>query len=351
MGMSAVQVIPNRRVGGMQEIAYSLHTGFESRHIDTSLIDLDGELGRRTGPKLMRVMKVWLALRRAWVTKPPDAVLAHAPNSAAFALSAAVFSRVPVRLAVVHGNRATVGPLKGLTLAIICSFGIVTDLVFVGYAVRDSFPPSWFRSRARAHVIQNGVRLPKDAGQEGADLVQALPRWGERAQVITTGRLVPGKNIAAAVRAVGQLGQSVTLVVCGDGPELRELKRLTRRLGIRAEFHGNVSRTRLSRLYQDSIAFLFPTKGEGLPLVLIEVAASGLPVIASDYPFNREVMGDAAIYCDPDDAGAWARAIESVVGDSARRELMRARGLARAEAFSVDRMVDRYVSVLASGMQ
>ena len=83
-------------------------------------------------------------------------------------------------------------------------------------------------------------------------------------------------------------------------------------------------------------------------MALIEAAAAGLPVIASDMDFNREVMDTAAVYVPAHDADAWASAIDRLAVDEGLRHRLIGAGVERAEAFSVPRMVDAYERLLAS---
>lgn len=59
-------------------------------------------------------------------------------------------------------------------------------------------------------------------------------------------------------------------------------------------------------------ALLFPSLAEGTGLPALEAAALGVPVICSDLPELREVMGDYAVYLAPSDGYAWSEVIGSI---------------------------------------
>lgn len=164
---------------------------------------------------------------------------------------------------------------------------------------------------------------------------------------MTATRLVPVKNIEVLVKAMAEPGTG-TLRVFGDGPQGTDLAELAHSLGSLIEWCGTVGRDFLAHAYHDADALLFPSKGEGLPLVLIEAAAVGCPVIASELPANKEVMGDAALYCDPDDPLVWAEAMRRVATDPTLAQRLREAGLRRAEFFTVDRMASGYAAILKS---
>lgn len=84
---------------------------------------------------------------------------------------------------------------------------------------------------------------------------------------------------------------------------------------------------------QASIAVLPTTYREGLPTVLLEAAASGRPLIATDMPGCREVVrpGDTGLLVPPGDARALAEALATLAGDTALRARMGAAARRAAE--------------------
>lgn len=98
--------------------------------------------------------------------------------------------------------------------------------------------------------------------------------------------------------------------------------------------------TSLPDLYRSADIFVFPSYTESFGHPLVEAMASGLPVVASDTPINRELCGDAAIYFDTFDPSACAAAIRRVAEDAELRARMRAEALRRAPTFTWEKHVD-----------
>jgi len=95
-------------------------------------------------------------------------------------------------------------------------------------------------------------------------------------------------------------------------------------------------RSQLRALFATSDVFVFPTLNEGFGMVLVEAMCFGLPIVASDLPVIREVVGDgqAAVLIRPGNTEALASAIGSLVANDDTRQRMakasRDRGLSFA---------------------
>jgi glycosyltransferase involved in cell wall biosynthesis len=97
--------------------------------------------------------------------------------------------------------------------------------------------------------------------------------------------------------------------------------------------HRTYRRTMIA-LYSQATAFVFPSRTEGFGIPILEAMVCGTPVIASDRGAIPEVVGDAALLADAEDAAALARHLETVLTLPAEADRLRQRGLARARHFS-----------------
>lgn len=101
---------------------------------------------------------------------------------------------------------------------------------------------------------------------------------------------------------------------------------------------------------ESSIVCLPSAYGEGVPKVLIEAAAAGRPIIATQIPGCREIVhdGESGLLVPPRDAPALAEAIAALLGDKAQRLSMGRRGREIAAAgFGVERVVEMTLAVYA----
>ncbi len=93
---------------------------------------------------------------------------------------------------------------------------------------------------------------------------------------------------------------------------------------------GRISDDDLALLLKNALAFLFPSFFEGFGLPPVEAMLLGCPVVASNSSAMPEVLGDAAIFCDPRAKEEWVAAIGRLAGDGALRADMIRRGRERA---------------------
>jgi glycosyltransferase involved in cell wall biosynthesis len=171
---------------------------------------------------------------------------------------------------------------------------------------------------------------------EDADLVSeehALRRpYDGSLTLLSVGRLDPEKNpllLAAVVERLQRLDGRWRLEVCGDGTEAAALADALRRLGPgdRSELLGFRPLSDLRRRYRDSHALLHVSWTEGVPQVLFEAFAAGLPVVATDVGGVAAAVDGAALLVPPGDAAAAAAAVARLAEDAALRGTLVRRGL------------------------
>lgn len=176
--------------------------------------------------------------------------------------------------------------------------------------------------------------------------------------VLYVGGISPHKNLQALVRAAAIVRREEPgpwhVVLVGDykGDSFlgcyRELNELVRALGLggRVTFTGFVPDEDLVLLYNAATMLVLASKGEGFGLPVVEAMACGLPVTASDRNSIPEVLGGAGLLFDPDSDDAIADCVRRLLREPALRADLRARGLARAEAYSWDAGADTMMRVL-----
>ena len=141
-----------------------------------------------------------------------------------------------------------------------------------------------------------------------------------------------------AIRSVLQSGEC-RLICAGGGPFRRAEIQFLETLGLLTSVHQEtVSDQKLISLYQNALAFVFPSVNEGFGLPVLEAFSCGCPVICSGTSCLPEIGGDAAMYFDPKDAGSMREAVCRMIDDDKLREQMRKKGYLQLEKFSWKKM-------------
>jgi glycosyltransferase involved in cell wall biosynthesis len=177
-------------------------------------------------------------------------------------------------------------------------------------------------------VVLNGV--DSEAFHPGAE----HPVADEPVDVLFVGNMLPHKGpqrLLAAARALVRAGVSNFRVVIVGSAGLIEKRALTRfEIELREEaargdgdhvvFRPFVDRTHLPEVYRSASIFVMPVIwDEPAGQVVLEALASGLPVVAAPRGGIPEYLGDAGIYCDPEDDRALADALASLISSPALR--------------------------------
>ncbi len=198
--------------------------------------------------------------------------------------------------------------------------------------------------------------LPPDKVQVVGNGVSPVfvPATGGRPQrqpyLLHVGRRAGHKNIANLLRAFAASRSASQLRLVFTGAPDAVTLAAAARAGVapdRISFAGPVSDDSLLRLYQHSIALVFPSLHEGFGLPIVEAMATGTPVITSDTSSMPEVAGEGnALLADPRDPHALAAAMDRVVEDESLWQTLSARGLARARDFDWDTVSRRVAEAL-----
>lgn len=173
-------------------------------------------------------------------------------------------------------------------------------------------------------------------------------------RLLSVTRLDAEKNPLLLADVLQRLGPGWRLVVCGDGPLRRAVEQRLAELGVadRAELLGYVPAGGALRAhYREADAFLHVSWTEGLPQVLFEAFAAGLPTVATAVGGVAEGAGDAAVLIEPGDADAAAAALVALFDDEERRVALGHAALRRARAHTLEQEASRVAEFLTRQAQ
>ncbi len=244
---------------------------------------------------------------------------------------------------VVHVNHLALGALPWGRPVVVAAHGCALSRWQALHL--EPAPPCWDRY---AHEVSRALRAADLVVAPSRALLDALEGlYGP----LGTMRVVPyGADPPAAAGAEGP-----PFVLSAPGPwdaaaGVALLERIAARLPVPVYVAGpaSVGPTRLrplpaedelSRWVARSPVFVHVARYEPFGVSALEAALAGCALVLADIPSHREVWGDAATYVAPDDAAAWIEVIDALVSVDGLRRDVAARARARAELWSMDRMV------------
>ncbi|HUJ35339.1 MAG TPA: glycosyltransferase [Solirubrobacteraceae bacterium] len=204
-----------------------------------------------------------------------------------------------------------------------------------------------YRNSASVHVAIVSLLHESDiVDSDGRDYDSAELR------LLSVGRIDPEKNPLLLADVLAQaLRQDPRwrLEVCGDGPLRSALGRRLERLGIadRAVLHGHLPLDGgLWDLYRASHALLHVSLTEGVPQVLLEAFAAGLPVVATAVGGVPETVAGRGLVIPPADAPTAATALQRVVADPELRGRLTGRATSYARRHTLHAECDALASFL-----
>jgi glycosyltransferase involved in cell wall biosynthesis len=211
-----------------------------------------------------------------------------------------------------------------------------TDLfLFESSYIADLYRTVIGRPRAMVRVVRNGI------AETEFQPVAARP---DATDIVCVGELRPVKAIDVLIEALAilqQSGRRVTATIAGEGPDAGKLQAQTNRLGLadQVRFIGHCP---ARKAFTMGRMLVIPSRAESLPYVVLEAAAAGVPIIATDVGGVPEIFGpQAAQLIPPDDIAALIGAITAAIDDPEHmRQVAQALKTRVRSEFSLSTMVE-----------
>ena len=155
-------------------------------------------------------------------------------------------------------------------------------------------------------------------------------------EILCVGRLAPAKGqhmLIDAVERMTQQGRRVRLRLLGTGPEIASLRKQTaqNRIIDYVIFEGAMNQDRIRTFYAVADLFCLPSFAEGLPVVLMEAMAMGIPCVSTQITGIPELIRDGTdgLLVAPSDLDALVNALAKLMDDASLRERFSSSGRKR----------------------
>jgi colanic acid/amylovoran biosynthesis glycosyltransferase len=188
------------------------------------------------------------------------------------------------------------------------------------------------------HVVRCGL------GSDFLDSARSAPPQRTPGHILCVGRLAPVKGQAVLIEACASLisdGVPAHVTFVGAGPQRAQLEALALRHGIAeyVRFAGAVGQDRIREFFAAADVFCLPSFAEGLPVVLMEAMALGVPVVTTRIMGVPELVedGETGLLVAPGHVGQLTAALAQLLNDQVLRERLAAQAYDKVRReFSVD---------------
>jgi len=351
-------------MGGADQQLLSAAIGLRDRGHEVRIVSLTplGEMGARAraaglsteslgmqrGIADPRGLTRLVRLVRAW---RPAVLHSHMLHANLMARAVRLFAPVPAVVSTIH-NIYEGGRLRMLGYRL--TNGLVDHVTIISQAAADRFVREGIVPASLLEVVPNGVdtdryrSVPPGARER---LRQSLGLGAEFAW-LAVGRFEAAKDYPNMLRAFARVREEqrgAVLVLVGRGSLQAETEALAATLGLEGRVRFVGTREDVPEFMTVGDGYVMSSAWEGMPMVLLEAAAAGLPIVATRVGGNQEVIRDGAtgFLVPPGDDGALGAAMLRLMAlPETERRAMGARGRDHVrQHYGLGRVVDRYEAV------
>lgn len=186
-------------------------------------------------------------------------------------------------------------------------------------------------------MIPNGVDLSKFK-PEGNVYETNL----KKPVVLCVGAFTEQKRIDLVINAVSKLKNASLLVAGGGGDKKQEIENLGKKMLGERFASVSVPFDKMPSVYRAANVFtLASASSESFGNVIVEAMASGLPVIVTDDPIRREIVGDAGVLIDPLDTESYSNELKKLIDSK-----LSAKAVQQAKKYNWDIIANQYEELL-----
>ncbi len=158
--------------------------------------------------------------------------------------------------------------------------------------------------------------------------------------MLSVGHFEPRKNyprLIEALKILHNMGNKKSLVIVGnDSGEMSSIIELSESLGLSnyVTILNGITDNELSVLYQDASIFIFPSLYEGFGIPILEAMNAKIPIVLSDIPVFREIVGSNGVYFNCYDPKSIANSINTILTSKNTRQRLIECGVEKVKMFN-----------------
>lgn len=353
--VKVLHILSSFVTGGAEKLVVDLLSNYDDQRFEMAAVSFGSKMNYIFEQELERKgivvyylnkrkgldLSIYSKLYKLFQQFKPDVVHTHL-YVIRYTLLPAFLNRVPVMVHTIHNNIESKEQNKlGLYIEKVAyhNFGMVP--VAISESVKLSIIKTYNLAQKYLPIIINGIDTGKyNGGQAGRKKNQSL-------QLIHVGRLNKQKNHALLINVFKVLidrGFDLHLNLVGEGELKQELVKQVAALGISDRVHFLGVRSDIPELLQASDLFVFSSDWEGLPLVVLEAMAAGLPIVSTRVGGVPEIVKDQenGVLVEPGNQQMLVEAIAKLIGDQSKMDAMGAKSREISAQYDIKVTQHRY---------
>lgn len=198
-------------------------------------------------------------------------------------------------------------------------------------------------TKEQIHIVPNGV---------APEFFYDQPRQLHTPTcLLFVGRLEAQKNVGMLVASLAHVESEVSATLVGNGDKQPELSAQVKKLNLtNVNFAGRKNGNELLAVYRNADIFVLTSDREGMPLVLLEAMAMGLPIVATDVEGTQDVVkqSETGILVPLGDTKAFASALDTLIKNPERYQTMSKTTRRAADEYSWEKVAVKVRGVYAT---
>ncbi len=312
---------------------------------------------KRKSDNALEILKQLVAFMKVVHKQKPQAILSMLTHNNIMAILAGMIFRIRtiicehIPLSEViktkEGKKILIFPVRPLVKIL---YRFANRIITVSEGIKSDLVEKFNISDSKIKAIYNPINFER-INKISADTVEH-PFFEDYVPiVIAIGRLAEQKNFTMLIRAFGRTVTKLDarLIILGEGPERAILERLIVALGLSEKVSLVGFQSNPYSFLSNSDVFVLSSLYEGLPMVILEAMACGLPVISTDCKSGpREILknGRYGLLVPVGDEVALSEGILKLLKEGELRERLARLGKERAMEFSTDKIIKQYENVI-----
>lgn len=205
-------------------------------------------------------------------------------------------------------------------------------------------------SKEKLEVVHNGFNNFSQTSIEDMKIRNEIKHYTGEPYFLTVSTISPRKNMDGLITAFNEIKDRVShnLIIAGaNGWLYSQVFALVEKLNLknRVFFTGKINDEELKFLYKKASAFVYPSFYEGFGLPPLEAMSFGIPCAVSNAASLPEVVGNAALYFNPEDTSDISRQLYTLATEKDITSKLMEEGYIRIKEFSWQRCAVETISV------